>query len=642
MSTVSNLPDSSATAGKDLSILDSALDFEILLLQADYLQILKSSLARILLGHEKHAELPLLSLEEPENAWVEFLSRLLDPSAKFGNIEVIRQNFVAIGVAALHAFLQSNVTGPPLQWPVPSTLFPRHICAESESLKSSRRKLLASLTVDGEAIYSLTPHVELFVLAKRILNQEQLVLDHGPYCWERLRVNFWHQRMLNDVSASLQQSIYRDLEAVSRSSLHQEPEARARYFLEIAAIDMYYGFDVKAREDLAAAARETGFEFVLTGRLGKRTKFQQDDLSQLVVLAQSAPRIGNEKRSPRYETPDDSLTLEVQKNNTSSTTKPLNLNLNDDTLLEAISFSKEPRDGAGIPESLASIDPANQPLLQPLDSIILLSTASSITNNSPQDGLTREETLPYATRVLQGKGTNWQIYTQALLVRSRIEGYRSRTVERGVLQLQAVVDQVIAETTLSEGSAQEASDTAQNGTASTTTFLPKAEASESASASERLLYIHQLASPTRWKLEAELADRWVSLGGLRTALEIYERLEMWAEVALCWAASDREDEARKIIRRQLYEDVELDGVVAQGESSSWFRFFNYERGAILHHYGHPPWLEALTSSHENTCSINGDSGSIDALAFRLNKALSLGGRWAGAVVSIFVFFSKHL
>lgn len=562
----SNLLDSSninATADNDVS----ALDFDNLLLQGDYFQILSSPLARFVLGHEQHLTAPLLSLEQPENAWVDLFCRLLDDtSATFGNAKVVRHNLVVVGVAALHAFLQSNVTGQPLQWPVSSTLFPRRICDDPESLKSSRRKICTSLTVDGEAIYSLTPHVELFVLAKRILNQEQLVLDHGPYRWERLRVNFWHQRMLNDVSASLQQSIYDDLEAVGQSSLHQNPEIRAKYFLEKAAIDMYFGYDVKAKEDIVAAARETGFQFALTGRMGKRTKFQHDEISQLVVLAQSALRTVDEKRS----SPNAALD-KAQQGNTASTVKPSNLNLNDDTLLEAISFSKEPtlstQDDVDIPESLSSMDPANQPLLQPLDSIILLATASSITNNSPQDGLTREETLPYATRVLQDKGTNWQIYTQALLVRSRIEGYRSRTVERGVLQLQAVVDQVIAETTPVEGSAH-VSNVAQDVADSATTFLPKPKASESAPASERLLYIHQLASPTRWKLEAELADRWVSLGGLRTALEIYERLEMWAEVALCWAASDREDEARKIIRRQLYEDAKQDGPTTQGKSST--------------------------------------------------------------------------
>jgi tetratricopeptide (TPR) repeat protein len=40
---------------------------------------------------------------------------------------------------------------------------------------------------------------------------------------------------------------------------------------------------------------------------------------------------------------------------------------------------------------------------------------------------------------------------------------------------------------------------------------------------------------------------------LKTALEIYERLEMFAEVALCLAATEREAEAIKVIRKLLFE-----------------------------------------------------------------------------------------
>ena len=119
-----------------------------------------------------------------------------------------------------------------------------------------------------------------------------------------------------------------------------------------------------------------------------------------------------------------------------------------------------------------------------------------------------------------------------------------------MLQLQALVDQIIAETTsLPSKSAAEN----ERSDASPSTFLPRPKPSESASAAERLRYIHQIASPPRWKLESELADRWVSLGGLRTALEIYERLGLWAEAALCLAAEGRERKARRIIRRQLYQ-----------------------------------------------------------------------------------------
>ena len=60
---------------------------------------------------------------------------------------------------------------------------------------------------------------------------------------------------------------------------------------------------------------------------------------------------------------------------------PKTVNLDDDTLLESISFSKDQNgpsedSTADIPASLASLDPSKQPLLRPLDSAVLLSLAS--------------------------------------------------------------------------------------------------------------------------------------------------------------------------------------------------------------------------------------------------------------------------
>jgi len=68
-----------------------------------------------------------------------------------------------------------------------------------------------------------------------------------------------------------------------------------------------------------------------------------------------------------------------------------------------------------------------------------------------------------------------------------------------------------------------------------TSFLPRAKESDSAPAQDRLVYIFQLGLPTRRDLE-----RCVSLGALRSAIDIYQRLEMWAEAALCWAATEKE------------------------------------------------------------------------------------------------------
>ena len=337
------------------------------------------------------------------------------------------------------------------------------------------------------------------------------------------------------------------------------------FLLERATIHVHHGFGQLAKEDLEVAQNERRFDFALTGLLGKRTKFQQKDVSQLVVLAKSNEGGLDSDNSKRKE---ESATNGARASG-SSRPRPSNIDLNDDTLLESISFAEQSDASThvveedALPPSLAALDPSEQPQLQPLDSIVLLTLASSITNTSPQDGLTREETLPYATRVLEGGSSNWQVYTQALLVRSRIESYKSRTTERGLLQLQALVDQVIADTT---GTSEASEDNDMN---QVTSFLPKPVDSKSAPVTDRLKYIFQLASPTRWDLEAELAARWVQLGGLRSALDIYERLEMWAEAALCWAATDREDKARKVVRKQLFQATKGQCDDEAGEDQTW-------------------------------------------------------------------------
>ena len=514
-----------------------------------FYEILISPTARKLLGHDAFPDTDGPPFTSGVLARLDFLLR------NASNLVPIQD----IGQAALNAFLQANVTGPCLPFPSDRVLIPQpyHKDDSGKSVQLLRKELAQSLIVDGVAIYQLTPNIELFWLASRIANHESTITTASSRL-QRARVNFLHQRMLTENSDSLQSLIYEDLEYVERVFAADTPLRDGlslditRFLLERAVVHIHHGQDVKARADLETAARKRGFEFVLTGRKGKRTKFQDRDISQLVVLAKSVA-----------QTPENA---NIQENGSHvDVSMPQNLDLNDDTLLERMSFAKSPRDednnssrddDAEMTPILASLDPSNQPLLDPLDSIILLNFASSIQNTNPQDGLTREETLPYATRALEGGSSNWQVYTQALLVRSRIEGYRSRTVERGVLQLQALVDQVIAETTSHEKCVSEKDKEQQ-----TSKFLPQPKASESAPVSERLEYIWQLNSPTRWELEAELAARWVSLGGLRTALEIYERLQMWAEVALCLAATDQEGQAEQVVRKQLYQTSENGNVV---------------------------------------------------------------------------------
>lgn len=553
---------------------------------SDLFKILKGGQMRLLLDQsygEPGSE--AITLRACEGDWSQFLiqriHRLLEQQPPRSSTE---HDLFSLANLAFDSFLQANVTGPSLSYNpadgiLPSSLFER----TNTSVEQLQRRLISSLSIDGEAVYSLIPHIELFCLAKCILNHPSMTQDFSLRM-ARLRVNFWHQRLLNEISPSLQVALYDDLlligDTILTSRASHSVISPAQFLLERATIHIHHGFDQRARADIEQAARERSFHYALTGRLGKRTKYQDKALSQLVVLAKSVDDNDEAAQSGYHSTSDTERTGSGPS--VTSQAVPRKLTLEDDTLLESIAFTKAATSSPDFQQndqlhpSLESLDPGNQPLLQPLDAIILLATASSITNTSPSDGLTRENTLPYAERVISGGSSNWQVYTQALLVRSQIEGHRSRTIERGVLQLQAVVDQVIAETSPSEASKD---DLLTTKTAAST-FLPQSKSSGSASASERLRYIHQLAFPPRWKLEADLADRWVSIGGLRTALEIYEHLQMWAEVALCWAANQREDKARMIIRRQLYNSVTSTGKLLEDDKDDDVRNYTLERDPL--------------------------------------------------------------
>ena len=527
----------------------------------NYYALLSRDLVKQLVGLKDDATTEPISFESHQD-WNDFVFRRLNVliGTKYLDFppetsRIYKQHlFFLAAIAALQAFVQTNITGPLLNYSSAELLLALSIARDSKTLKALRERLIASLSVDGIAAYRLVSCPELLCLADTILAAPAIRKNVKSAPWAKLRIDMLHQRLLSEKSPTLEDQIFASLQQTHEminSNLHDghETSAMAELYLEQASINLYHGFDKKAREDLDKANRITGLRYALTGQLGKRTKYQEKETSQLVVLAKS--RSANDDEEGSLEeiraSPIDDTDLPQVANGSA---EPRTIDLNDDTLLESISFNSKSYlpgrpgvvEGSRLDPELLSIDPNDQSRLAPLDSIVLLHLASSITSSSPVDGITREETLPYALRVLEGGSSNWQVYTQALLIRSRIEGYKSRTAERGLLQLQALVDQVVADT-----SAEPNGDTA----ASRATFLPRSQSSDSAPASVRLRYVHLLCAPTRWELETELASRWASMGGLRSALEIYERLEMWPEAALCWAATDREDKAKRIIKRLL-------------------------------------------------------------------------------------------
>ncbi|KAK4097881.1 TPR-like protein [Parathielavia hyrcaniae] len=528
-----------------------------------------------------------------------------------GDGSVSARDRLTVGLAALNAFLQGNVTGPVLD-----EKKVRMLQGRFQGL-SLRKACLRSLEVDGVSVYQLVPLVEVFCLARWILlggGGSEGQLDSEPEVvgglnggagreslsgpWLALRVRVWHYKLLTQPSLgpgsvfnkaaqwcdvpSLRDEIERGLEEVGGEVLGDgagagsgwgRPE-QVRFLVEKANVCVMLGQDVKAREALRRATELSGFVYALSGALGKRTRFQEKSTSQLVVLAKSGEMAGA---------------------GSGDLAKPQALALNDDTLLESLEFTKEKTgdEKSGLPAALRDLAPDEQPQLSPLDQIILLAEATLKDAFSPADSLTAEEVLPFAVRVISDKSTNWQIYTHALLVRSRIEVHRSRTIERGVLQMQAVVDQVVVDTTQTPETNETTGDRSESAvpeihvtadgdethkpTNKPASIFPAPKPTESAPAQVRLEHIHALSSPPRWHLESELAYSWAGVGSLVSALEIFKRLRLWAEVALCFASSAAKDDeggrgssgeakAKAVLRWRLFHKtgrpVNLQGAAA--------------------------------------------------------------------------------
>ncbi|KAH0840213.1 hypothetical protein J3R83DRAFT_1217 [Lanmaoa asiatica] len=486
-----------------------------------------AKLAKAVLDGDFRASAPSVTFDEPyERLFQWALPTVSDTQER----ELIR---LVLGVACLHAFVQANWTGPDLNVkPSDILVFPEHSPSISDPLLDS--KAVAELAYGGEPAYHLAQFAAFLRFAQIIFNAPHAQLIYAP--WWRLRASIIHEQLL-DEAVPLPSDILGSLIPLTEHTT-SDPDLAGRLQLEQGLLEHIFSHDKSAAEYFVRAARATGLQYELTGALGKRTKFQQNALSQLVLLAESRKRSDDVVRGCSSADTNASagpLNGSHSQGGGSEETSsidpglPETLSLNDDTLLEQTEFTSSNPSTTAL---LSHLDPSSQPPLHPLDQCILLSLCLNVRNISPSHGLTSEQMAPYVARVISHP-RNWSVHTMALLLRSRLESARTRTVERSTLQLQALVDQ-----------------------------MPTADSK----LSERLLYFHSIPLPSKWEMERELALRYLSIGVVKSALEIFERLEMWEEVVKCWQSMERRDQAIAIVRDLLRgRKEEADSVISKGK-----------------------------------------------------------------------------
>ncbi|GAA5857947.1 hypothetical protein JCM1840_000979 [Sporobolomyces johnsonii] len=466
------------------------------------------------------------------------------------------EDLLAIGVAALHAYAQVNWVGPNLPL-APLSLFP-DVKEGDLSEAELNDAAIDSLAFAGEPVYHLSKATAFLALALQIFGllpspfspasadpSSSTPAHNKPFgpAWSLESVKIWRLRAgimwikVLDEPVPLPSYIAADA-AELRSRLSAISPERASLTLSLSLLASLlsrsspHSTAQKEATLLArAAAQEAGLEWELTGRMGKRTKWQVDEKTQLVVLARDRT-----SKSGKGKEKDEGEAKEQEQDEAAKI--PGVLDLNDDTLLERTAFTSNPS-AEGTGSDLSAIDPADQPSISSFSQSVLLSLslatlpAPTSLMNLSADVLSTSQISSFVARVLADP-QNWSVHSMALLLRCRAEAGRSRTVERGVLQMQALVDQ------LKDGSPTESS-------AISSAVKPE----DMAEARDRLVQFHALALPPAWEMEKELAVRYMSLGIVKSAMEIFTRLEMWEEVARCWMSLERPDRGVEIIRELL-------------------------------------------------------------------------------------------
>lgn len=430
-------------------------------------------------------------VENNADSFTSFLRCIIHSFIKTCNSSYSQIDILCVGIGFLYEFVQCNWTGPS------SMLSDNYIFNEMEKYCKENGYLMSgnlqtnirdSFTYEDEEIISNMHRWELLFIAKCIFEN----VDTTSSPWWLLRTLAIHQRSIIHPSSYGQDKI---LELINKLEiiLEEASDKTLNILFWLEATEIYTGLYsnyTRAQDSLQKVLGKLGLDIYFSGVLGKRTRFQVRDLPQLVLRTKL-------KGDTEQWTDNDLFMYEGKS-------LPKDIKLNDEVRLPSIQL-------ADTEEVIDNIE------LNILHQAAILALYAVHVTTMPKDDLSIEELLPKLTYLLNEEKV-WSLHMATLQFRSLLEANHSRTVERALAQLGCLLD------------------------ATESTEPPVVE---------RLLLFHCSHMLPKWKVEAKSGEILLKLGCVKSALDIFLKLQTWELLVECYNTLNMKHKAAEVLRAEL-------------------------------------------------------------------------------------------
>ncbi|XP_055693750.1 tetratricopeptide repeat protein 27 [Lutzomyia longipalpis] len=346
----------------------------------------------------------------------------------------------------------------------------------------------------------------------------------------RMRLLCLGQQVTDELSGSLYEAFQRVTEMLIQNPdfPHDSAEESALLHLEIAQGYVIFRRVRKSREFLDKVKEKLQTELTIASLLGMRTRFQTKPLPQMMLKITMG-----------------SLPLSTASESHGLCALPKLLQLDDDTRLEKIKF---------IDEEAAKI--GNLPaIVQCLIAVEL----QWLQISQPKDNLAEEELQPYIETLLHQDCGPWSVRIAALLANIEVEAKNRRTVDRSLKQCEEI---------------------------------QKLTTSPAGEPNLRLLNFFTSGMLPIWRVEMLLGNIMMSLGLVKSALDVFLRIQAWEEVIVCYNMLELRHKAEEMIRQELQKKPTVKLYCLLGDATddpAWYEkaweFSGKRSGRAQRHWG---------------------------------------------------------